>query len=202
MDKVKILSKYLPDGAAPLISRWIDYFKCDFKISKARNTRFGDYRPPQKGEGHRISVNYDLNPYAFLVTTVHEFAHLLTWKEHQGRVKPHGAEWKKNFKRMMQPFFDSHIFPEDLRFAIVSYLENPSASSCSNITLLRALKKYDKESASSTVESLPFKTVFRLKDGRTFQKETLLRKRYRCLEIHTGRLYLFNPMAEVYPLQA
>lgn len=200
MDKASILSKYVPAEAASLIARWIDYFKCDFKISRNRNSKFGDYRPQQKGYNHRISVNYDLNPYAFLVTTVHEFAHLLTWNEHKGRVKPHGTEWKRNFKRMMQPFFDMQIFPEELHRAISSYLENPAASSCSDISLFRALKSYDKKSGMSTVEVLPFKTLFMLRDGRTFRKDVLLRKRFRCEEVNTGRIYLFSPMAEVYPV--
>ena len=110
MDKVKVLERYLPPAAAPLIARWIDYFKCEFKISRNRNSKFGDYRAPHAGKGHRISVNYDLNAYAFLVTTVHEFAHLHTWNEHKHKAKPHGAEWKANFKKMMQPFFDQQVF--------------------------------------------------------------------------------------------
>ncbi len=200
MDKVKILSKYIPEDAASLVGRWIDYFKCDFKVSRNRNTKFGDFRPGQNGENDRISVNYDLNPYAFLITTVHEFAHLVTWKEHKGRVKPHGTEWKHNFRKMMQPFFEKEIFPDDLYKAIARYLANPAASSCSDIDLFRALKKYDRDTGFSTVESLPAKTVFMLKDGRAFQKGHLLRKRYSCMEIGSGRIYLFNPMAEVFPV--
>src|SRR5687767_3970324 len=106
MDKVSLLEKYLPLAAAPIIARWIDYFQCEFKVSRTRNTKYGDYRPPFKNEGHRISVNYNLNSYAFLVTTVHEFAHLLTWNEHKRKAKPHGLEWKNNFKKMMRPFFE------------------------------------------------------------------------------------------------
>lgn len=200
MDKIKILEKYLPSEAAPLIAKWIDYFKCEFKISRSRSSRFGDFRPPQQGKGYRISVNYNLNPYAFLVTTVHEFAHLLTWQEHKGKVRPHGTEWKINFKRMMKPFFERNVFPADLHAAINSYLENPAASSCSDVNLFRALKKYDPQTGFSTVESLPFKAVFMLKDGRTFRKESLVRKRYRCTEVKTARVYLFSPMAEVLPV--
>ena len=106
---------YLPPAAAPLIARWIDHFQCEFKVSRNRNSKFGDYRPPHGGKGHRISVNYDLNQYAFLVTTVHEFAHLHTWNGHKHRAKPHGAEWKANFKKMMQPFFEKDIFPFDIK---------------------------------------------------------------------------------------
>ena len=198
MDKVKVLEKYLPPDAAPLIGRWIDYFKCEFKISRNRGSKFGDYRSPYGGKGHRISVNYDLNPYAFLVTTVHEFAHLHTWNEHKQKAKPHGTEWKANFKKMMQPFFEKDIFPADVKHAITSYLNNPAASSCSDLNLYRSLRKYDapKESVL-TVEKVPLKALFKIKGGRVFRKEEQLRKRFKCVEIATKRVYLFSPVAEV-----
>jgi hypothetical protein len=200
LDKVKVLEKYLPAEAAPLVARWIDYFKCEFKISRNRNSKFGDYRSPYGGKGHRISVNYDLNPYAFLVTTVHEFAHLHTWNEHKQKAKPHGTEWKNNFKKMMQPFFEKEIFPADVKRAIINYLDNPAASSCSDLNLYRSLRKYDppKESeAILTVEKVPLKALFKLKDGRVFRKDEKLRKRFKCTEVATKRIYLFSPVAEV-----
>lgn len=188
----------MPVAAAPIISRWIDHFQCEFKVSRNRHTKFGDYRAPHDKNGHRISVNYDLNPYAFLVTTVHEFAHLYTWNLHHHKVKPHGAEWKANFKRMMQPFFEQQLFPEDIHHAIMRYLENPAASSCADLNLFRTLKKYDPVKEDKvTVEKIPLNKLFKWKDGRVFRRENLLRKRYRCIEISTKRIYLFNPMAEV-----
>ncbi|QQL51605.1 SprT-like domain-containing protein [Mucilaginibacter ginkgonis] len=193
----------MPPAAAPLIGRWIDYFKCEFKISRNRGTKFGDYRPPHDGKGHRISVNYDLNIYAFLVTTVHEFAHLHTWNEHKHKAKPHGTEWKQNFKKMMQPFFDQQVFPADIQQAITKYLNNPAASSCSDLNLYRSLRKYDLPKESMlTVEKLPANAVFKLKDGRVFRKVEQLRKRYKCIEVATKRVYLFSPVAEVEVLEA
>ena len=198
MDKVKVLEQYLPPAAAPLILRWIDHFQCEFKISRSRNSKYGDYRPPFAGQGHRISINYDLNAYAFLVTTVHEFAHLLTWNEHKRKAKPHGAEWKTNFKRMMRPFFEMDIFPYDVKHAIVQYLENPAASSCADPHLFKTLKKYDvRPEHIVLLESLPAGSVFKTRDGRIFRKESKLRKRFRCIEISTKLPYLFNPLAEV-----
>lgn len=198
MDKIKILESYLPPNAAPVISKWIDYFQCEFKVSRNRGTKFGDYRSPFGGKGHRISVNFDLNSYAFLVTTVHEFAHLYTFSQHQHKAKPHGAEWKTNFKRMMKPFFELEIFPADIKHVIQNYLDNPAASSCSDLTLFRALKKYDvKEASQMLVEKIPVNGLFRWKDGRVFRREECLRKRYRCVEVSTNKVYLFNPVAEV-----
>lgn len=188
----------MPPEAAPIIARWIDYFQCEFKVSRNRSTKYGDYRHPFHGQGHRISVNYNLNPYAFLVTTVHEFAHLLTWNEYNRKAKPHGTEWKANFKKMMRTFYEKDIFPRDVQQVIMNYLENPAASSCSDINLSRVLKKYDAvQPHIVTVEKLPFNSKFRMKNGRVFRKENVVRKRYRCVEVATGRIYLFNPLAEV-----
>jgi hypothetical protein len=198
MNKVNVLAQYLPEAAAPTIAKWIDYFQCEFKISKNRATKLGDYRHPFKGNGHKISVNNDLNPYAFLVTTVHEFAHLLTWNDHKNKVKPHGAEWKNNFKRMMKPFFDMGVFPPDIHRTIVNYLDNPAASSCTDLSLARALKKYDAHLHTTRIEELPLKAIFTLKDGRKFERGERVRKRYRCLCITNGNVYLFNPLAEVF----
>ncbi len=197
MNKIEVLAQYLPEQAAPIIAKWIDYFQCEFKISKNRATKLGDYRHPFKGNGHKISVNNDLNSYAFLVTTVHEFAHLLTWNDHKNKVKPHGTEWKNNFKRMMKPFFELNIFPEDIHHTITNYLNNPAASSCTDLTLARALKKYDAYLATNRIEEIPINAVFTLKDGRKFKKGERIRKRYRCLCLDNGNIYLFNPLAEV-----
>lgn len=187
----------MPVSAAPIIAKWIDYFQCEFKISKNRSTKLGDYRHPFKDKGHKISVNNDLNQYAFLVTTVHEFAHLLTWNDYKNKAKPHGAEWKNNFKRMMNPFFEIQVFPPDIHHTIINYLNNPAASSCTDLTLARALKKYDNKLETSRIEELPLNALFTLKDGRKFKKGERLRKRYRCVCLDNGNIYLFNPLAEV-----
>lgn len=198
MNKQEVLEQYMPPLAAPIIAKWIDYFQCEFKISKNRTTKLGDYRHPFKESGHKISVNNNLNPYAFLVTTVHEFAHLLTWNDHKNKVKPHGAEWKNNFKRMMKPFFDLEVFPSDVNQSIAAYLDNPAASSCTDLRLARALKKYDQKEGSIHVEHLSVNAIFTLKDGRKFQKGERIRKRFRCTCLDNGKIYLFNPLAEVY----
>lgn len=197
VEKEHVLSQYMPVEAAPVIARWIDYFQCEFKISKNRTTKLGDYRHPYNGTGHKISVNNNLNAYAFLVTTVHEFAHLLTWNDHRNKVKPHGEEWKRNFKRMMVPFIEKNIFPDDVHKAIINYLDNPTAASCTDLKLSRTLKKYDNAIGLLRLEELPVNTLFTIKDGRRFKKGERLRKRYRCLCLDNGNVYLFNPLAEV-----
>jgi len=188
----------MPASAAPIISRWINDSGCLFRISRNRTSKLGDYRPPHDGKGHRISVNHNLNPYSFLITTVHEFAHLKTWNAYRNKVKPHGREWKSDFRELMRPFIQSGLFPDDIQHAIVRYLDNPAASSCSDLQLFRVLKRYDMPGGpTQTVEQLPENTLFTLKNGRIFQKKEKIRKRYRCIEVKTRRVYLFSPVAEV-----
>lgn len=201
-DFSKQLSKYIPSEAAPIISQWINDTSCRFKVTRSRSSKLGDYRAPFRGSPHQITVNHDLNPYAFLLTTVHEFAHLKTYQDYKNKVKPHGEEWKNNFKSLIQPFLRLNIFPADIVVAINSYMNNPAASSCTDLNLYRELKKYDNNpTAVIHVEQLPDQAIFQLKNGRTFQKMEKLRKRYKCLELSTQKIYLFHPIAEVFPVK-
>lgn len=197
-DFSKQLSQYMPEAAAPIISAWINDTGCQFRISRSRKTKLGDYTAPFRGSTHKISVNHDLNPYAFLITTIHEFAHLQTWQQHRHQVKPHGREWKQHYKELMAPFLQLDIFPPDILQAIVRYMENPAASSCTDIHLYRVLRRYDADkSKQHTVESIPANSIFTLQNGRVFQKGEKLRKRYKCIELSTDRIYLIHPIAEV-----
>jgi SprT protein len=195
-----ILARYIPEPAVPLISEWIYAYDFKLKIKKGRSSKYGDYRPPLPHTNHHISVNRDLNPYAFLVTLVHEIAHLANWQKHRDKNKPHGEEWKQEFRKHMQPFFNLQIFPEDIHTALTRYLQNPAASSCSDIHLLRVLKKYDKPSSSVFLEDIPDGTIFLFGRGRHFRKGQKIRKRFCCLELDTHRKYLFNPLSEVHPV--
>ncbi|MCD6068847.1 MAG: hypothetical protein K0S33_3673 [Bacteroidetes bacterium] len=192
-----ILNKYLPEKAVPVIVKWIVELDFKLKIKKERSTKLGDWRAPFNGSNHQITINYNLNKYAFLVTLVHEIAHLTTHNKYKHSVLPHGAEWKHEFKVMMQPFLDTDIFPVELLYALRKYLNNPAASSCTDKNLYRALRLYDENPAAGIyVEKLPLKTVF-VYEGRLFEKGERIRTRHQCRELKSGRIYLFNPLAEV-----
>lgn len=198
-DFTKQLSKYIPEQAAPIISKWINDTGCRFKVTRSRQTKLGDYTAPFKGDTHQITVNHDLNPFAFLITTIHEFAHLKTYQDFKHKVKPHGIEWKDNFKNLMLPFLTLHIFPKDIVDAIANYMNNPAASSCTDLNLSRVLRKYDNKVGESVhIEDLPEHSIFSLQNGRTFQKGEKLRKRFKCVELSTNKTYLVHPLAEAY----
>ncbi len=199
MDRnVQILARYLPGDAPQIIAKWINLYKVEFKISKSRSTKLGDYRPPHGGKIHRISINHNLNPYSFLITAIHEFAHLTCWNRYQFRVKPHGEEWKNEYRNLMEPWFELDIFPEAIQRSLLDYMDNPAASSCTDLKLMRILTTYDKTREDAfLVESLPLGTHFKYKDGRIFIKGEKIRKRYKCMEVSSERIYLFNPLTTV-----
>lgn len=192
-----ILHKYIPEKAVPMISEWIYKFDFKLRIKKSRSSKYGDYRPPIKGENHLITINYDMNKYAFLITLVHEIAHLSTFNKHKDNVKPHGEEWKLHYKMLMQQFLVPDIFPVDVITALRKYMNNPAASSCSDTNLLRILKKYDPSKGTVLLEDIPVGATFSYNDNRYFIKGPQSRKRIKCKEVATNAVYLFNPVTEV-----
>lgn len=193
----EILKKYLPEQAVPAIAEWIVQYDFKLKIKRERSTRLGDYTPPRNGLNHVITINHNLNRFAFLITLVHEVAHLVTYNQHRDRVNPHGQEWKSNFRQLMQPFLSTDIFPLEVFSALRKYLANPAASSCSDHNLLRTLKLHDHESQYVFLEYLPHGAIFLYNGSRVFVKGEKIRKRFKCRELSTGAIYLFNPLAEV-----
>jgi hypothetical protein len=158
----------------------------------------GDYRHRTYHDNHRISVNGNLNKYSFLITLLHELAHLLTFEQFSNKVMAHGREWKAIYSQLLDQFLKHHTFPPDIERELLLSLQNPAASSCAEDGLLRILRKYDATgSKQRLVEEIMMHAVFRTDDGRLFQKGKKLRKRFQCKEISTGRIYLFSPVYEV-----
>ncbi len=192
----EIISKYIPEQTVDLVLQWIEQYNFRMRIKRKRNTKLGDYRPPHNGNGHFITVNYDLNKYAFLITLVHEVAHLTNWDKHKNKVKPHGAEWKKDFRDLMLPLLKQNIFPNDVGHAITQYMQNPAASSCSDIQLMRVLKRYDNK-RTVHLEELPHRATFKIANGKTFVKGEKQRTRFKCTELKTKQTYLVSALMEV-----
>lgn len=191
-----ILLKYLPEHSVSTIVQWLQEMNVQLKISRKRNTKLGDYRPPFRHHYHRISVNHDLNPFHFLLTLIHEFAHVKTWTKYKNHVRPHGKEWKTEFIDLMKPFLNEDIFPKALLPHVVKYMSNPT-SSTSNNDLLRHLRNYDPVNNSAILADLPDHSYFSIPNGLVFQKLEKIRIRYKCKRIDNHRIYLINPMIYV-----
>jgi SprT protein len=192
------LEKYLPSGTEHIIARWVARSGVHFKITMPRNSVYGDYMHPWGKNGHRITVNGNLNKFSFLVTVVHEFAHLKVYEKHGNRVKPHGTEWKNEYREMLMPFLKEEVFPSDIAASLTNYMKDPNASSCTDTNLMMALKKYDRVKPIY-LEEIPENARFEF-NSKIFVKGPKMRTRYKCREVRTNDLYFIGQMAEINPL--
>ncbi len=191
-----ILEKYLPSHAVAPVFEMIKENRVHLKVVNERVTRHGDYRK-KPGGIHQITVNANLNKFRFLITLVHEIAHLIAFEKYGRHIKPHGKEWKYVFQRLMLPFIRPEIFPEQVLPYIARHFRNPKASSDTDTQLAVVLKKFDPENDKNYIFELPPGGLFRIYNGRIFKKGQKLRKRYECQEVTSGKVYLFQPNAEV-----
>ncbi len=190
-----VLGKYLPEHAVRPVFELIVANQVHLKVVNQRVTRHGDYRSHQGR--HEITVNGTLNKYRFLITLIHEISHLVAFEKYGRQIKPHGEEWKLCFKMLMAPFIRPEIFPSGLLPLLARHFRNPSASSDTDATLALALKQYDGRTDKNYIFELPYGSLFRIHNGRIFRKGAQRTKRFECEEISSGRVYLFNPNAEV-----
>lgn len=193
---VSALQKYLPADSIDYVINLLTKYPCRFVISKPRKTKLGDYRMDADLRP-RISVNGDLNQFAFLITTIHEFAHLIAFKQYGRKIQPHGSEWQGIYRDLLLPLIDKRIFPKDIENVLMKSLIKVKASSCSDLDLYRVLSGYDiKQDTDHTLESLDLNEEFEL-NGRVFQKGKLRRSRFVCMEKHTQKVYLVHALARV-----
>ncbi|RXK80578.1 SprT-like domain-containing protein [Filimonas effusa] len=198
------LADFLPEGSFDQVLHYIHRYKVHLTVTRARKTVLGDYRHATHGKNHRISINGNLNKYEFLITLLHELAHLLTFEQFSNRVDPHGKEWKHIYGTLLADFVRLKLFPPDIEAALRTSIMNPAATANGEIDLLLVLRRYNpnQKNGFQPLESLPTGTIFQTENGRIFQKGEKRRKRYMCLEIKTGHLYTFSPISEVKALES
>lgn len=190
------LAKYVPENAVDAVFELIKAYRIHFKIVNERTTRHGDYRKNHDGS-HQITVNATLNKYRFLITTIHEIAHLVAFQKFGRNIKPHGIEWKQTFRLLMLPFINPLIFPNSVLPLVANHFKNPSASSDTDAVLSMALKKFDPPSDKWFVDEIPLGALFRIPNGRVFRKGKLRVKLFECTDIENNKVYLFKPNAQV-----
>jgi predicted SprT family Zn-dependent metalloprotease len=200
LNEEQIFQKYFPAASVPYCMQLWERHKVQFRISPPRSSIYGNYR--FRNGIHEISVNGNLNKEAFLVTYIHEMAHLMVRIGHGNRTLPHGPEWKFHFRELMEPVLNSAIFPEPALSALKEHLRNPSATSCADPTLHRLLGYENHTSGAETdtveVSELGPNDAFIFRSQRYVWVRKSL-KRIECQQIETNRMYRFRADVRVLP---
>ena len=191
-----LLTPYVPSLALPYCVELWYYYQFQFRLSKKRSSKLGDYRFDPKTKQHLISVNSDLNPYNFLITYIHEVAHCANMNEHGKKAIAHGKEWKTIFRKLLSPLLNEDVFPADVLKVLSHHMKNPKASSQADQRLVLVLRKYDKLQSGKMLFELALGDFFKL-NNRVFKKVKSRRSRIVCEEVKTGRNFLITAVAPV-----
>ena len=77
-------NSYVPKRSIKLLECWINELHLEIKVTKPRKSKLGDFKVI--GDQLIISINNNLNKYAFLITLVHEIAHAFVFQKYQNTV--------------------------------------------------------------------------------------------------------------------
>lgn len=196
---MSFLEQFLPAGAYEQVALFFKTHTIHLTLTYERKSVLGDYRhPTRENSYHRISINATLNPYSFLITLLHELAHLFTFVHFGNKNAPHGKEWKTQFRHILIPFMGKRFFPADVEKALFAYLHDPAASTCTDPRLYKALYQYDEHKPGfKLVDDLGINQQFETEDGQLYEIIERLRTRTKCRNLNTGKLYLFQGIVEV-----
>lgn len=198
MTSTNVFATHIPPLAVDYCQHLWQHYGFQFKVARPRRTRLGDFRALPHGQS-RITVNANLNSYAFLITYVHEVAHADVHSQYgmprrSRPLKPHGKAWQLAFQRLMLPLLKESVFPATLLEPLQQYMSRPAATTYAHPALMLALRQFDAHILESTA---PNRQLLRdVLEGEAFllsQKKyirgTLRRTRVVCKEVTSGKSY-------------
>lgn len=191
--------RHLPQTALPYCLQLWEETPFLFFVKSPRNTKLGDFRYRKDRPLQTITLNVDLNPYQFLLTLIHEVAHLRAFAQYGTTHLPHGPQWKTLFKVLLDPLLHESIFPRDILVPLKLHMRNPAASSARDLFLMKEMSKYDAAQADDRLlflSDLEPGANFQLA-GRKFKKGETRRTRILCEKIETGKKFLVSRLAKV-----
>lgn len=185
-------------GSEKLVANWMISSPVPVLLANNRRSKHGDFRVSRQGKPPVITINHDLHPVEFLITLAHEIAHFRNWKRYGRRVRPHGPEWRMEFRQMLAEVLKAGILEPEVAAAVIQhYFKRKLIGSGSSEALNGLLGKKESNSGVLHVADLPDGARFMLRNGKSFIKGRKLRKRFQCCDTVSSRIYSVHPLAEV-----
>jgi SprT protein len=192
------LIPYLGEEAAVFIDNKTINLRFHLKITKVRATKFGDYCPPRENKKQRITINGNLDKYSFLITLLHELAHLLVYEKNSNLIKPHGKEWKNVFSQLLSEAINHLLFPPLISQTVNKYyIQKQCFTHTSRIHILNSIYKTLDKTIPIRLEAIPVNSTVVLENGMTVTKIEQKRTRCICRNYSDKKLYSIHKSVEV-----
>lgn len=191
MEVIRLFEKHVPLAAVAYCYHLWQQYPFTFRVTRPRQTKLGDFRAEVRpgaplAVAYTITVNNNLNSSAFLITYLHEVAHLLVYQTKRRQVKPHGPAWQKAFREVMQPVLNGTVFPDSVLLPLTHYLQRPAASTGAHTALATALRQLDTAPADQhLLIDLPEGAGFRFLE-KEYIRGMKRRTRIVCTDKQTG----------------
>lgn len=198
MTTAELLKEYLGEDRSRLIQDYLVKSNCQLLLRAPRKSKLGDFSV--RAGRKRITINRDLNPYRFTLTLVHELAHLMTYQNHKWKVKPHGVEWKNNYRSLLEMWQIRGLFSnsEPLLSLFEQEFFHPSACSGIHVEKEMVLSQFDQRAGQVMLKEIADNQHFEFK-GQLYSKGVLRRTRYLCRRLTNGKLYTIHQASWVKP---
>ena len=197
-----LLGQKVPAYGMPLVARLVRSYDFAFRFAPPRLRKLGDYTRKANGEV-AITINADLPPELFLVTFLHEVAHLEALQNRTRREAPHGKRWQACFGALLTELCQSAeaAMPAPLHQALVRHSQAPTATLTADPALARLLlpAKPPRQALAdgfAHVEMLAAGTAFAYR-GKAFLLSGKMRTRHYGTDLQTGQLWKFSAQCTV-----
>ena len=191
----KLFKRFVPENAIQLCVNLYREHKFQFRVTPPRATKLGDYRFDPSDDSHTITINNDLKPYSFLITYIHEVAHLTTVKKYGRKVAHHGKEWKNEYSHLLKQTLLSGAFPPNLAKEVMRFSMSPKASTSASARLVALLNEYENDTRLLLTKiKINQKFIFR---GEEYIKLEKKRTRSLCVRLADKKKFLISEIAEV-----
>ncbi len=190
-----VFEQCLPENAINYCKTISKKYSFKLDLSFNRKSKFGHYKYWPSSKTHTISINRGLPKPLFLITYLHELAHLEVMLQYGRAEKPHGWKWKNAFQKLMLPVLNPTIFSNELLSVLAKHLKNPKASLSADPQLWAILFPNDDKNATY-IKDINEGDEFIFKQ-RVFKKVKSRRTRALCYELKTGNNYLIPLLAKI-----
>ncbi len=197
---IKNLTTYIGEVPAIYIEKFTRGLVLKLKVTKERDSKYGDYLPSVKGKPQRITVNGNLDKFSFLITLLHELAHLKAFEIYGKKIKSHGKEWKSEFVKIINDAITNNLFPNEFADIIKEqYVIKKDFSYSSRIKIIDAINKHLNINIPKRLEDFPVNASVLLINGMRVKIIGTKRTRYLCRCINDNKMYYVQKKIEVIP---